>query len=63
MWSKQIETENSSHSDSLPPSLIYALDPGDPESSGTLRATCLHCGELWRLNQVWQVQPGADSNF
>lgn len=47
MWSKQIEMENSSHSDSLPPSLICALDAGDPESSGTLRATCLHRGELW----------------
>lgn len=50
MWSKQIEMENSSHSDLLPPSLIYALDAGDPESSGTLRATYLHCGELCRLN-------------
>lgn len=31
MWSKQNGMENFSHSDLLPPSLIYALEAGDPE--------------------------------
>lgn len=47
MWSKQNRMENSSHSDLLPPSLIYALDVGDPERAATpFRATCLRCGEV-----------------
>lgn len=49
MWSKPNRVENSSHSDLLPPSLIYALDVGDPERAATpFRATCLRCGEATR---------------
>lgn len=47
MWSKQNRMENSSHSDLSPPSLICALDVGDPERAATpFRVTCLRCGEV-----------------
>lgn len=65
MWSKQNRMENSSHSDLLPPSLIYALDAGDPErAAARFRAPCLRGGELGDNGtmpraQVWQVWPGA----
>lgn len=44
MWSMQNGMENSSCSDVLPPSLICALEAGDPErAAAPLGATCLRC--------------------
>lgn len=60
MWSKQIETENSSHSDLSPPSFIYALDAGGPESAvAPSGATRPPRGELGDRGPASSPGPGA----